>query len=68
MGDRRNISTIFDLAMDGSEWSVSRLGRVTRRKRHPLYPFYGRLVGPQSRYRRCGAEKNTKWFKYDRDN
>jgi hypothetical protein len=41
----------------GGEWIASRSGRFTPEE-IPIYPFYRRLSGPQSQFRRCGEEKN----------
>jgi hypothetical protein len=36
-------------ALDGGEWSASRLGRALPQGKNPRYPLYRRLGGPQSR-------------------
>jgi hypothetical protein len=46
-------------ALVGGEWSASRHGRFTHRKRVPFYPLDRRLGGPQSRSGRSGEEKNS---------
>jgi hypothetical protein len=46
------------LALDGDEWSASRLGRFTPGK-NPGYPLNRRLNGPQSRCGYCGLEEKS---------
>jgi hypothetical protein len=45
-------------AQGGDEWSASRPGLFIPQRDRPRYPLDRRLDGPQSRSRRCGAEKN----------
>jgi hypothetical protein len=54
-GERRYSSYSFlNSALDGCEWSASRLGRVLPRGEDPRYPLNRRLGGPQSRAGRRG--------------
>jgi hypothetical protein len=46
-------------ALDGGEWSASRPGRFTPRKRAPQYPLDKKLGESQSRSGRGGEEKNS---------
>jgi hypothetical protein len=56
MGEWRYSSTILDL---GTTWRVSFTPRsLYLRGNRPRYPLDRRLGGPQSRYGRCGEEKN----------
>jgi hypothetical protein len=48
--------SFLDSAMDGGEWSASRLALFTPGK-EPLYPPKMRLDGPQRRPERLGEEK-----------
>jgi hypothetical protein len=52
--------SLFTSAVAGGEWSASRPGSFTPRKKPPPppYPLDRWLGGPQSRYGRCGKEKN----------
>jgi hypothetical protein len=47
------------LALDGSEWSVSRPDRFTPGERAPGTRWIGGWVGPQRRSGRGGEEKNS---------
>jgi hypothetical protein len=58
LGEWRYSSThSLTSALDGGEWSASRLGRFTPRERAP--GTHWRLSGPQSRSGRGGEEKNS---------
>jgi hypothetical protein len=45
-------------ALDGGEWSASRLARFTSGERSPWYALDKRLGGPHSRSGRCGEDIN----------
>jgi len=45
-GTEIQLRSFINKALHGSEWSISRLGRFTPRKR-PLYSLNRRLAGPQ---------------------
>jgi hypothetical protein len=44
-------------ALDGGEWSDSRTGHFTHKKKSPWYPLGRRMGRPQSRSRFCGEVK-----------
>jgi len=44
-------------ALDGDEWSNSRPGRFSPRRKIPQYPLHRRLSGPQSLSERGAKEK-----------
>jgi hypothetical protein len=60
LGDWRYSSMLSSTsALDGGEWSASRLLRFTSKGRSPWYPLDKRLDGPESQSGRGGEEKNS---------
>jgi hypothetical protein len=48
-GEEVSSYSFLSSALDGGEWSASRLGRALFPGKDPRYPLYRRLGGPQSR-------------------